>query len=150
MKKRSLDTVRATSRTVQRAMFLDNLREQLDKMAVSCRKDELVKSAREYVSDGCSEVEVEELLVIDGFDRDMVKACVTGLFLEASESPSSSMQWGFDVEDSYGRITSHADLGIEITASTEQEATDKVSDIVSKSDDDASERVISVYPLNQD
>jgi hypothetical protein len=111
-----------TGLNVQRALFLSELRGELEKTAKDVRKDELVLTAERYLEEGFSAPETTELLVADGFDVDMAESCMESISTSPEPIVNEGNNWGFEVEDSYGRITSNRDLGITITASSEEEA----------------------------
>ena len=123
-----------TGRNIQRDIFLSSLRDQLDKMSEDYRKDDLCKVAGEYASQGMSELEVEELLVLDGFDTDLIHAYLT------RTADNDDEEWGFELEDEFGRVTSNFDIDITITASSASEAEHKIGDLVDG-------KVVKIYRL---
>lgn len=137
---------RSTGNDIQSSIFLKSLRQQMDKMASSLRKDELVKTASSYMNDGCSEKEAEELLILDGFDKELVQSYLSKL--SATQHDENDIRWGFDLEDSYGKILTHEDLGIEVFAADEKDAMVKAEQMVRQAGSDPDfERVIGVYPI---
>jgi len=136
---RKHEPYRVTAREFQRSLFLANLRSQLDKVADA--HIQVLSAARDYVQQGLSEPEVRELLQIDGFDCELIGACMQRL---ASEPEAYREQWGFELEDAYGRIVSHDDLKISLEASSEADAMAKVEQLVVEGEAD---RVIRVFRI---
>ena len=62
----------------------------------------------------------------------------------ASEPEAYREQWGFELEDAYGRIVSHDDLKISLEASSEADAMAKVEQLVVEGEAD---RVIRVFRI---
>jgi len=134
-----------TGRNIQRDMFLSSLRQQMDHMSSSMRKGKLEEAAQTYLDEGCSPEEAQELLTIDGYNREMVKACLARV--ASVEEPETKMpQWGFEVEDAYGRTVSNFDVDVTITAATEKEAFEKVSCLLGV-DDNRKKDAIRVFRL---
>lgn len=142
------DTSKSTGRDIQTSIFLKSLRKEMDKMASSLRKGEMIKEAFNYLEDGCDPSEVEELLIIDGFDRDLVHSYFKKTL--RSSVVEGNVRWGFDIEDVYGKIVTHEDLGLEIHAFDESEALGKAEEMVKQVRNIPHyERIIGVYPLDQ-
>ena len=97
---------------VQRAMFLENLWRQMDKMSASKGKSEIAKVASNYLSEGYENNEVVELLVDGGCDPVLAKSC------------GGCRKWGFEVEadDQRGDIANNFDLGLDGVAGDGEEA----------------------------
>ena len=137
---------RATGRDVQRNLFLGSLRSQLTHL--DDIHSNLMKSASEYLDQGMDYRETQELLILDGHNTEVVKACIAKL----AESPSDEIseegkKYGFNAEDGAGRTFSHADLGIVITASSENEAWEKAEEIVANSTAGCLERVVDIFEI---
>jgi len=144
--KMSRNTNRATGNEIQRTDFLSSLREKLGKIASVHSK--VYSSAQEYLSQGFSRPETEELLSIDGYDPDLVKTCMASLD-SVEHAPSSGKRWGFTVEDFYGRIASHVELNATIFAESEDEAMEKAEEFVSNADaEEGMERIVDVFELD--
>jgi hypothetical protein len=130
-----------TGRNIQQALFLSSLRKQMDHMSSSMRKGRLEESAQTYLNEGCSPDEAMELLTIDGYNPEMVKACLSKVAsfnsgVSWNEEPEDKTpKWGFEVDDAYGRTVSNFDLDITITAGTESEALEKVAQLLGSGDD---------------
>jgi len=141
------ETKRSTGNEIQRTLFLSSLRQELNKIADIHTK--IVSSAREYLSQGMNVEETKELLMIDGFDSELIKSCMNQF--SHSIDPANIItgkRWGFDVEDTYGRITTSADLGKVITAASEDEAWEKAEEFITTEDSDKGmERIVEVYEL---
>ena len=114
-----------TGLNVQRALFLSNLREELDKASKAVRKDELVVTAQQYLDEGFTHSETTELLMADGFDADMAESCMASVSRSNEVPEQGEPKWGFEIEDSYGRLISSHDMGISLTAASEDEAWEK-------------------------
>ena len=142
------NTTKSSNRQVQSAIFIGTLRGEMDKMAQNSRKNEMVKSAHEYIKTGMSKKETEELLKLDGFDPIMVRAFIeNGNFSEEFENDMSP-RWGFDIEDARGRIySSNEDFGIVITAKSEQEARTKAEEEIEKFSTLELDNVTNLYRL---
>jgi hypothetical protein len=112
-------------------MFFSNLHAQMDKMAGKLHKSELFKAAKAYLGQGFSATEAEELLTMDGYDPDLIQSCIVSLASDKAEPATGEHEWGFEVEDSYGRVSSSFDLGITIRAKNETEAMTKTEKILS-------------------
>ena len=134
-----------TVRNVQRSIFLHELRNHMDIMRSGTRRAELVTSAEEYLREGLSESECKELLVMDGFNGDMVKSCVDDLCKSSEISEDEEPRWGFELEDSHGNIISNADIGMVITAGNRTEAWEKVEATMSLKD--PTERLLRVFKV---
>ena len=114
-------------------MFLSSLRKQMDRMSSSMRRGRLEEAAQNYLDEGCGPGEVQELLDIDGYNPQMIRACLSKL--ASFEEPDSKMpKWGFEFEDGYGRTISNFDLDVTITADSEKEALEKVGHLLSPED----------------
>jgi len=136
-----------TGRNIQRDIFLKSLREQMDKMSSSMRKGDLEEAAENYLREGCSTEEAAELLAIDGFDGDVAKSCLDKLAASHEVIDDSIPQWGFEVEDTYGRTITNSDLDITITAATEREALKKAEDILFSEPDSKPDGSVKVFRL---
>jgi hypothetical protein len=142
------NTNKSSPTQVQSSIFVVNLRQEMDKMATNCRKNEMIKAAHEYIHTGMSKKETEELLQLDGFDPIMVRAFIeNGNFSEEFENDMSP-RWGFDIEDARGRIySSNEDFGIVITAKSEQEARTKAEEEIEKFSTLELDTVTNLYRL---
>ena len=117
----------------------------MDRMSSSMRKGKLEETAQTYLEEGCSPEEVQELLTIDGYNSEMVKACLAKV--ASFEEPESKIpKWGFEVDDAYGRTVSNFDLDVTITAATEKEAFEKVAKLLGSGDDQKRD-AIKVFKL---
>ena len=97
---------------VQRAMFLESLWRQMDKISSAASDQNIAKVADTYLAEGYEEHEVIELLVDDGFDPVLAKSCV-GMVVEAVVDDQQP-KWGFEVEDlARGDIYNNFDIGMD-------------------------------------
>ena len=137
---------RSTSRDIQRSLFSRSLREQLSK--ISDLQSGILKAAKEYLDQGMDIAETQELLLIDGHEKSLIIACMKNLAESGDEIQETGKQWGFNVEDSYGRIVSSAELGIVITAANEEEAWSRAEQAMEETESDRElDRVTDVYEL---
>ena len=121
---------KTTGMGLQSSLFLSNLRNELDKMADTAH--EVSDVAEGFFDQGYSPDDVRELLIIDGVDPDMASSCVRSFGRPiASKASDTSDSWGFTVKDAVGNTVTHKDLDIEITASSDAEATAKLEEIIS-------------------
>jgi len=140
------NTNKATGNEIQRTDFLSNLRNELDKIANTHTK--IYKLANEYLSQGFDPAEVEELLSID-FNAEAVKNCLESIDPNEVVTASSGKRYGFQIEDIYGRIISHAELNKVIYASSLEEAQEQAEEIlISEDEEKGMERVVDVFELN--
>ena len=64
-------------------------------------------------------------------------------------STSSGKRWGFNVEDFYGRIISHAELNTTIFAANEKDALEKAEEFIATADSEQGmERIVDVFELD--
>lgn len=147
MKKSNMNsTNKSTPTQVQSFNFVANLRQELDKMAQNCKKNEMVKAAHEYIKTGMSKSETEELLQLDGFEPIMVRAFMKSADFTEEVNDDASQRWGFDIEDVHGRIFSSSDdFGIVVRAASEQEAREMAEEEILKHSTTELDRVTNVY-----
>lgn len=143
---KNLNTNRSSVKQIQSSIFFSNLRKEMDKMAFIFKKDDLIKSAQQYVKDGMTIEETQELLKLDGFDPILVEAYVQNL-TEEDFAEENIPQWGFDIEDSHGRIYSSSELNIVIGANNREEAWDKAEEEIEKFSTSNLDRIIDVYKV---
>jgi hypothetical protein len=140
------NTKRSTGNEIQRTVFLSTLRDKLSKIADVHAK--IYATANNYMSQGMNEMEVEELLLIDGYHPDLIKTCMASLGSEEHIAVAGK-RWGFNVEDFYGRIVSHAELNANITAESEEEAWEKAEEFIANADaENGMDRIIEVYEIS--
>jgi hypothetical protein len=114
---------------IQRAMFLESLWRQMDKMSASTGRNNMAKLAADYFSEGYEEHEVVELLVDEGFDAVAAKACVAMVAGDVAEDGDN--KWGFDVEDQRGDIANNFDLGLDgVPGNDEDSAWEQAQELV--------------------
>jgi len=133
-----------TGRTIQRGMFAESLSRQLDVMSLAARKNELSKTAEEYLEQGMSADETVELLTIDGYDTTMAKSCVSMILGSMGKVAKEIPEWGFEAEDQDGKVYSNFDNDVVIVAGTKAEALQKAKTIV---EDQAIDKVTKVFRL---
>lgn len=136
-----------TGRNIQRDIFLSSLRKQMDKMSSSMRKGDLEEAADGYLKEGCTSEEAVELLTIDGFDTDMARSCLERLASKSEVLDDDAPQWGFEVEDAYGRTINNFDLDMTITASNEKDAMKKAEELLFSEPDSKPNGSVKVYRL---
>ena len=137
---------RSTSLDIQRNLFLGSLRLALTK--IDDIQSNLMRQASEYLDQGMDCLEAQELLVLDGYDKDLAKAAVHKVAENGlEEKTEDGKQFGANFENNQGQIFSHADLGIVITATNHDEAVEKAEEIVANSTAGCLERVIDVFEI---
>src|ERR1035437_5369978 len=110
-------TATQTATQIQSSMFIGNLRAEMDKMSKNCKTNEMVKAAHGYIRTGMSRKETEELLILDGYNIDMAQALMKTANFEEEFAEDTAQKWGFEIQDSHGRIySSNDDFGIIVTA----------------------------------
>jgi hypothetical protein len=127
----------------QKTDFVESLYKQLreqTKNAINEQKH-FIESASDYLEDGLSEQECVELLIIDGAKRD---EALNYIAMSKNNIGSDETEYAFQFEDSFGKTYSSFDMGLQVFASTEQEAWEKAEEEVFNID---AERVISVTRL---
>ena len=112
-KTKNQDSYKITPREFQRGIFLASLRQQLNKVADAHSK--IITAAREYSRDGLDETEVRELLLIDGYNHELVASAMERL----AEEGDAGEQWGFELSDVSGRTLTHEDLSVEASSESE-------------------------------
>jgi len=142
------NTSKSSNRQVQSSIFIGNLRNEMDKLAINCKQKEMIKFAHEYIKTGMSRKETEELLKLDGFDPIMVKSFIRSDNFQEEFADDISQKWGFDIEDARGRMySSNEDFGIVITANSEQEARNKAEEKIEKFSTLELDMVTNIYRL---
>lgn len=141
---------KSTARDWQRSLFIGSLAEQLDKMANA--KGEIEAEMQEYLEEGMSTVEAEELLMAEGHDLDLVKSCSSRFVPITSASLLLPViRWGYRIGDNNGRIISHIETDSVIEASNIDEATKQLEEIISDAGTDASfTEIIEVFQLDKE
>jgi hypothetical protein len=137
-----------TARNMQRGLFAESLRRQMDIMSKALKKDELAEDAQAYLSEGMTPAETVELLTMDGYDTTMAKSCVAMLTDATVKTAKSVPEWGFEVEDSQGRVFSNYDLDIVITAKDEASALKKAEEAIKGEENNTLDKVNKVYRLD--
>jgi hypothetical protein len=141
-------TNKSTPTQVQSSIFITNLRQAIDKMSANCKKNEMIKNAHQYIHAGMSRKETEELLQLDGYDPIMIKSFMESGNFNEEFADDISQHWGFDIEDTHGRIYSSSDdFGISITAANEQEARIKAEEEIQKFSTLELDSVTNIYRL---
>lgn len=136
---------KTTGRDWQRSLFIGSLSEQLGKMATTSGKIEA--EMQTYLEEGMSPVEAEELLMAEGYDIDIVKSCSSRMSISENSAPIS--KWGYRIGDGNGKMISHVEMDEIIEASTLEDATEQLKQIIQDSGSDASFRdIIDVFQLN--
>ena len=142
------NTNKSSPSQVQSSIFVLNLRQEMDKMAKNCKKNEMVKMAHEYIHTGMSKKETEQLLKLDGYDHIMVKSFMENGNFNEEFIDDANPKWSFDIEDTHGRIYSSCDdFGIIVTAKNEQEARSKAEEEIEKFSTLELDTVTNIYRL---
>ena len=136
---------RQTGRSIQTSLFIGSLMKEMGKLAKS--KGRLVVSADAYLSKGCSREETEELLAIDGFDRDMVDSYLSSTASAEQVDHEKGRFWGFEIRGSCGDKVTHEDLDIEIRAATRDEAVGKLKAIMDEEKDAGLDKIVDVFEI---
>ena len=134
-----------TGRKVQTGLFLESLRHQFDQMSMGVNKDDLYAAAQENLNDGFSDAECVELLVSDGYDPDMARACISSLSGTVSKTKTASV-WNYDFEDSRGDTVTSMDRPRTVVASSSDEAWEAAEVAISDAGLDYC-RITKVYPV---
>ena len=146
MKNENINTNKSTVNQIQSFDFVANLRQAMDKMSSSCKKNEMVKMAHDYIRTGMSRKETEELLILDGYDVNLAQALMRSSSFKEDFADDTAQHWSFEIEDIHGRIYSSSDFGIVVTAEDEAEARvkaeEKIEELSSNSDLD---HVLNIY-----
>jgi hypothetical protein len=140
---------KSTSRDWQRSLFIGSLAEQLDKMATI--SGELEAEMQTYLNEGLSPSEAEELLMADGHDSDIVRSCSSRFSSSTPKTLSENIErWGYRIGDNYGRIVSHVEMEAVIEASSIEDATSQLKQMIEDSGSDAGFKdIIEVFPLDK-
>jgi len=135
----------STNRDIQRVSFVESLHESLQKQSSKtlANHDKFTTLAKSYVSDGLSESESIELLMIDGLSREASENYVS-LAQYDFEDEDYMHEYSFQFEDDYGRIWSSYDINKTVKASNDNEAMTKAQDISDPDQDIYAARIISV------
>lgn len=136
-----------TARDLQRNDFIENLYGSLRRQAEDTLegRDEIRRTASEYVADGLDPAECIELLIIDGVDREAAKCYVEDALSEDTYGEESD--YAFSFEDVGGRIWSSYEVGQVITASSDEEAWQKAEALMDTCHSLEMERVVSVSKI---
>ena len=134
-----------TGRSIQTSLFVGSLMKEMGKLAKS--KGRLVVSADAYLSRGCSREETEELLAIDGFDRDMIDSYLSSTAAAEQSEQDRGQLWGFEIKGSCGDKVTHDDLDIEIRAATKDEAVIKLKAFMEDEKDAGLEKIVDVFEI---
>ncbi len=136
---------KTTARDLQRSLFIGSLSEQLEKMASATGKIEAEMQG--YLDEGMSPIEAEELLMAEGHDIDIVRSCSSRLSSETNTDPV--VKWGFRIGDNNGRIVSHIELEEVIEASSVEDATEQVQQMILDSGSDSNFRdILEIFKLD--
>ena len=132
----------------QKAIFIENLRKNLKRQDAKCLSDynRFKKLASSYLSDGLSESECIELLMIDGLSREASES-YTSLVM-ANNQTNKSDEYSFRFEDVYGKVWSSYDIGKVIKASSVNDARAKAEEFLNDEGSYLeSEQIISIDPI---
>ena len=138
----------ATSRDYQRNDFVKNLYSSLRIKTQETLKasNKFASRANAYLQDGLEPEECVELLILDGLNRE-----ASVRYVEMAQEQhrdylqdSDATEYGFTFEDSTGRIWSSNDIKKVVTATSDEEAWDKVEDLLNSDDRYELEKVLSI------
>jgi hypothetical protein len=134
-----------TSREIQRNDFVKSLHGLFRQQAQEAKSDHdrFVKQACTYIDDGLEDSECVELLIIDGLSREAAQRYVDMVHEQADEA-SSVCEYCFTFEDIRGRQYTSYDIGMTVTASSEDEAWGKAEYIMDVEPSLEIDRIISV------
>ena len=140
---------KTSGRSFQSGLFLSNLRDELDKMTIVAHQ--VSHTAEEFFDQGYSSEDVRELLIIDGIDPELASSCVNSLKEPIVQEAAQESQeaWGFTVKDAVGNTLTHEDLGIEISASSDEEAKGKIENIISTNLEAGLKKLLEVHQLGE-
>ena len=137
---------KSTARDWQRSLFIGSLAEQLGKM--DSFRGNLEEEMQDYINEGMNPNEAEELLLAEGYDSDLVKAC-SSRFVSSKEDSLETFKWGYRIGDNNGRMISHVEMDSVIEASTLEDARGQLEEMISDSGTDASFReIIDVFRID--
>jgi hypothetical protein len=134
-----------TGRSVQTSLFIGSLMKEMSKLAEG--RGMLVARAEEYLSRGCSRDETEELLSIDGFDKDLIASYLSSTASSEPQDNEGEPVWGFELKGSCGDRVTHEDLDIEIRASTKADAVKRIQEVIDTEKDAGLDSIVDVYEL---
>ncbi len=117
-----------TNLKMQQAMFLENLWQQMNSVSMSSQKNNILKTAKKYLSSGFVSSEIIELLVNDGYDIETARSCVA---MVVSSENNAEPNWGFEIEDQKGDFFNNYDLGLDcIYGSSHDEAMEEAQRVL--------------------
>lgn len=135
----------ATSRDYQRSDFVNtlyaNLRKKTKETLIASNK--FAARANSYLQDGLEPEECVELLILDGLSREASIRYVD-MAQEQGQLEDDSYEYGFTFEDSTGRIWSSNDIKKVVTASSDEEAWNKIEDLLNSDDKYEVEKILTV------
>ena len=118
----------STNRDVQRVAFVESLHTSMKVSSLQKQTEKTIDAhnrfmtiASSYASDGLTESESIELLMIDGISREAAENYVSLAMCE-EEMEQELSDYSFQFEDDYGKIWSSYDLNRTIKASNDDEA----------------------------
>lgn len=123
---------KSSGRSVQSSLFMASLHKEMD--FLKSNKNRVVEAAKQYLEEGCTTEEAKELLGIDGYPPEFIPAAIR-MASQEDYTTNNLLKWGFNAEDSYGRIITHDDLNVEIKAASKEEAWRKTEELIDSDGD---------------
>jgi hypothetical protein len=133
----------------QRTLFVDSLYNHLKTEAekVKVEYNKYATTASEYIASGLSELEVVELLIVDGLDRDAAKSYISLAQDMGGGSDEEDQEFSFVFEDTYGNVFSSYDVNETIIASSKEEAWKKAFSLIGDDVDYEIQSILSVSKI---
>lgn len=138
-----------TNMDEHRSTFIESLYTSLKSQSQKAVRDNnrFVVVAKSYLDDGLDESECIELLMIDGINREAAEGYVSMASLDESQNDLNS-EYFFKFEDTYGRIWSSLDINRTIFAQNDNDAWNKIEDIINSDPSLEIQSVLSVNKIN--
>ena len=135
----------STNRDTQRVAFVESLHASLQKQTEKAidNHNRFMTLASSYASDGLSESESVELLMIDGIPRDSAENYVSLAMCE-KDRQDEEFEYSFQFEDDCGKTWSSYDFDKTVKASCEDEAWKVAEDMVDSDLEVCSSKIVSI------
>ena len=138
-----------TNRDMQRVSFVESLHASLQKQTDKAidTHNRFMAIASSYISDGLTEAESIELLMIDGISREASENYVS-LAMSEENLKNELSEYSFQFEDDSGKIWSSYDLNKTIKASNDNEAWKMAEDMIDPDLEVCPAKIISVNRID--